>query len=623
MSKQLMREAQLRAYDKPGEMEKVKGILQETNGLDPVSAQIVAAATRVATLTDIGQDLGLDDDSIGSVINSDQGFGSGADDGSDDDSFSPEAMPVGELDGGKDHEDFGSSDDAIGAAGSDDGMVDVHFEVPQDQLDELDQLLEQFLGHGIEDEDDNEDYGADDSISDPSVQSFGGDDDTPEYDSDEDDSADHAGGSPQFSEGDQADDLSTDEDDHESSNTTMANQVNTMNKSAESRSQLRSAMRDAAIRLASDGTEPKDIGLGSDTSKGTYMGERAESIQHGEKAQYHQEGKAPSTTKDNSGGNSLQGDNPTFNKRRVPTQNPENLGQPEETDVFTFENSGEQLKPSFGKLQIPSKDTDRSPGFAVPTQNPQFTTNRNSDGNVHTAGAGDVDEDFEDHMVRTLEAAGIPERVVASMSLEQGIEAYNEIQARLAAKGAKSDWFKENIEKKGKDDEDLEEVGGDKKKSDTLNVEVTASAGALRQQYANALEHEMKRVKAAYQINTQLAIHGAIRPEEIDSYVETWLEGGLTVKAMVQTGQLVLRTATNAQKLVSAASAEPMVRTSARGTSANPAVVSAPQYGSIDSTDLTGLFSVGNVDRGTFNRLEALREAHEAMAMRHEMNPFF
>jgi hypothetical protein len=226
-------------------------------------------------------------------------------------------------------------------------------------------------------------------------------------------------------------------------------------------------------------------------------------------------------------------------------------------------------------------------------------------------------------MVRTLEAAGIPERVVASMSLEQGIEAYNEIQARLAAKGAKSDWFKENIEKKGKDDEDLEEVGGDKKKSDTLNVEVTASAGALRQQYANALEHEMKRVKAAYQINTQLAIHGAIRPEEIDSYVETWLEGGLTVKAMVQTGQLVLRTATNAQKLVSAASAEPMVRTSARGTSANPAVVSAPQYGSIDSTDLTGLFSVGNVDRGTFNRLEALREAHEAMAMRHEMNPFF
>ncbi|MEZ0326995.1 MAG: hypothetical protein ACAH95_13930 [Fimbriimonas sp.] len=628
---QAMEAAKLReSYNNEAELSEARRVLQATNELDPASARVVAAAVRVATIKELGEEAGLDDDTIGGIVGEETDPSDlGMEPGDEPDNMVEQYEEEGTLPiPGEETDEMGLEDAPEGDLSDDGGLVDVHFQAPKSELPDIEELLAEILGEaGAAQE---EDFTAPDAGAE-GLDNFGDEEEEPLMgESDDlagDDLADRAGDDAAFGEDiTSGEDLGDTEDEDAGFErpTTMASSRGTdmQNNNAERR-ELRAAMREAANRVAN--TEPKDIGLGRDTTDGTYGGERAESIQHAEKAQYKGEAKTPSKTMSNSEGNSLKGDNPSFNKRKIPTKNPDNLQFGSEYETLTFENESNELdyKVDFGKLDIPSKgEADRTPGFEVPTQNAEYTTNRdtNTGGNTVTAGAEEEGTDFEDHMFRTLMAAGIPEAKLAQISFEEGKRAYDQLMAQRAA-GQKSDWFKSNVEGK---DEDLEEVGG--KKADKLDITVdakTASVEAIRKEYANALEHEIKRVKAAYSVNSQLFAHGLIRPEEIDAHVELWLnDSNMSVKAMYVTGQMMLRTAGNLQKQVAASAGDQMVRTSSRGISAVPAVVNAPQYSSVESNDLSGLFSIGNLPRQAFNKFREYDELQRAYgSYAREFNP--
>ena len=682
--KQATRAALLKAYDTPRELAKVARALQESCDMDEASARAVAAAARVNTLGRLAQDFGLEDDE------SDMTFDGGRDshigdsegqfedtDPEDEGSKDMSASPFDEDDDEDELGDGGFGDDtddefadeegglgdgmgdpmAGGGGLSDDGsgedLVDLHFQVPASEVDEIDALLEQILGHGLEDQSDESHFSNDNDDSlmgediDPEgtdADLAGADDGFDESDSSEGDFAPKGqpfGGKPQRDEFD------------EFSPSKVASRGYSMSNNPAN--QQRRALRKALLtdprlsRVASEEEKPQDIGLGKDTSH------NGKPFQYSENAQYKGEAKAPTMTMEDSGGNSLQGDNPTFPKRKMYTKNPEHLHLGDAYEKATFEGGdggedGLEYEVKFDRTHIPSAgEADRDPGFKIPTQNPSMTTlfDMSGNGGSREASVHDVDDEFEEHMFKVLEAAGYNERQLTAMTLEDGLDAYNQIVRATTAASKQSDWFKENVldkksKGKGKDEEDeeMEEVGASKeaqrrsqigRQARDLELAITAGrdggdpryaqmelhriAEELRAEYANTLEHECKRIKAAYSINTQLAVNGILRPDEIDGHVEMWLDSGLTVKAMYTQGQLMLRTAESLQKQVVASADDRGMRTASRGITQVPQVVAQPsssRFASrIDQTanQLSGLFSIGNVPRDAFDRTRAYEEA--------------
>jgi hypothetical protein len=627
MSKNLkaMHAAMLReAFKSKAELDEASRTLQATNGLDAESARVVAAAVRTATIKELGQEYGLDDMEIGGIVGeeTDPTDLEGADTGGDKPAGDPKNL-VEEYEQSGDlpmpDDDF--DDDELDSDSSDNGMTQLQFEVPTDMAneaaDEIDELLSEILGENDPEEAESIDLTADHF-----------DEDSDEFEEEDDDALvlndpeDLAGEDDVLVEEDTSDeDLLGSERGaagFKKRPTTLAASrgTTTMDNNIAERRELRAAMREASTRVANDGTTPKNIGLGQDTVSGTYGGAKAEAIQRSDKAAIKGEKKAPATTKTNSEGNSLKGENPTFNKRKLYTKNPDRLQHESEYETSTFENesSVEDYKVDFNTFMPPSKgEADRSPGFEVPTQNPDYTTNRNT-----VTASADESADAEDHMFRTLLAAGVPENTLEAMSLEQGRAAYEKLMAQRAA-GKKTEWFKNNIEKDLEDGEEeyegeLEEVGKKAEKVDiSINAKTAGEEASLRKEFANAMEHEIKRVKAAYSVNTQLAVHGVIKPEEVDSHVEMWLNDGMSVRAMFVQGQMLLRTASNLQKQVAASAGDQMVRTSSRGISSAPAVVHTPQYqGAVESNELSSLFSIGRLPRGAFNQFREYDESQQA-----------
>jgi hypothetical protein len=106
------------------------------------------------------------------------------------------------------------------------------------------------------------------------------------------------------------------------------------------------------------------------------------------------------------------------------------------------------------------------------------------------------------------------------------------------------------------------------------------------------------RLKTAYSVCTKLALAGVLDDsEEVDNYVDNWMENGLTAKSMKIQGTLMLRSASNAQKRVSTSNAE----------------TSNTRTGEVNSVSTNPIF-VANTNTGV-NEIHDMKQAIESILM--------
>ena len=295
---------------------------------------------------------------------------------------------------------------------------------------------------------------------------------------------------------------------------------------------------------AEDETKPKDIGLGKDTSEG------GKPFQYAGDAQYKGEDDRPTNTKQNSEGNSLRDQNPTFKKQPVPTNNAENLqlksgyeavkkdGSPDGTLEYTVD---------FNKLdKIPSSDPDRIDDYTVPTQMPEVagprkTTvaervvecsgcNNPNTKEIHSAECQDcktviaICEDCENE-------GYCP--VCAGVTVAKTVEAEDGVTIEIDAN-------KETEEAKGTNPSVKQENGDGFARKPHEDDESNRKAMALF----------TARVKTAYSVSSKLALAGVIEANDVDGNAEMWLADGLSPATMVSQGKLMLKSASSAAERV-------------------------------------------------------------------------
>jgi hypothetical protein len=148
------------------------------------------------------------------------------------------------------------------------------------------------------------------------------------------------------------------------------------------------------------------------------LGTRTASDNFEYKAEYTNEGEHATMTMQNSEGNSLRGQNPTFNNVPVPTVNGR-LGLEKELDAVTLDGKVDDMnayKINFDPMAIPSGEGDNLPEFGefeVPTQNPAETVSRNN-----TVIASDMtsEEAAEEELYTNLVQAGVSDNVISNLT---------------------------------------------------------------------------------------------------------------------------------------------------------------------------------------------------------------
>jgi len=329
---------------------------------------------------------------------------------------------------------------------------------------------------------------------------------------------------------------------------------------------------------AEDETKPKDIGLGKDTSEGgkpfSYAGD----------AQYKGEDDRPTNTKQNSEGNSLRDQNPSFNKQPIPTNNADNLQLKSGYEVVKKEggtDGGLEYTVDFNKLdKIPSSDPDRMDEYTVPTQMPETTGNRKTtvaERIVECSGCNNPDL----RAVNQLECNDCKTVIAACEDCER--EGYCPVCAGVATASVEAD-SGVTIEIDAK--KDAEEAKGT-----NPSVKQPNGDGFTRKPHeddessrkAMALFHA--RVKTAYSVSYKLALAGVLEPNEVDSNVDMWLSDNLSPATMASQGKLMLKSASSAAERVASSFSEGRnVRTA--NVSLNPGAFAANSQANEAPNDL-------------------------------------
>jgi hypothetical protein len=455
---------------------------------------------------------------------------------------------------GEDPSTFGDDNglgEDLNEGGKDTAVVEI--EVPLDQLDAFNQLLEDFKASQSGGEDDdlgdlNDDTEMEDEapIEAPSVP-------------------DHA------------------EETAEKRFPLAARKAPTMSSKTDKDLAARRAMRQRIMdRIASSEENTKrDIGLGKDTSEGTYMGEKSTPIKKSGDAQYASEKKFPQVTLDSSGGNSLQKDNPKFNKLKIPTRNPENLGLKDSYEAVRKEgdNAGEkglEYEVDLDKLDwVPSAEGREGEPFAIPTQMEQRERNTTTNGTGRDASVGGYQvseiEAAEEALYKALRTAGVSEEEIAPMTMAQAI-------VRLANTGEDV-----AIVVNAEEAETPAENKGNKLKDDDFKRKPHATDESRSAQASDKSGEVFRaRLKTASAITMKLVKAGLIDEADMEKNVDMWMNDGLSVQSMISTGTQFLRMASSAsERVLEAASNKTNIRTA--GIATNPVITptnNAPQnYG--------------------------------------------
>lgn len=292
---------------------------------------------------------------------------------------------------------------------------------------------------------------------------------------------------------------------------------------------------------AEDDTKPKDIGLGKDTSAG------GKAFQYAGDAQYKGEDDRPTTTKQNSEGNSLKEQNPTFKKQPIPTNNADNLQLKSGYDAVKKDGSADgslEYSVDFDQLNtIPSSDPDRVDGYSVPTQmqdvvGPRKTTvaerivecsgcNNPNTKSINKAECQDCKTVIA--ICEDCETEGYCP-VCAGVGVGKTVEADTEITIESAKEGDEAKGTNPSVKQENGDGFTRKPHDDDESRKST------------------ALYHA--RLKTAYSVSYKLALANVIEANDVDANAEMWLADNLSPATMVAQGKLMLKSASSAAERV-------------------------------------------------------------------------
>lgn len=576
----------------------VRDVMAST-GLTEDEARIVAGALREELLPKVAQTFGLDEEDIRPLM------GGGGDAEHATTEFADDETPVDPMDDAADEEEAGDelalpSEDTLEDGGEEDdlgSMETLEIQVPAGKMDDVQKALDEILG--------------DDTF----------------------DAADDFGFE---AEGDtaMADDIDAD-------GKVMNNMDNEKLAERRARREAIVAQNAKGVRTAGEDGKPRDIGLGDDTSH------NGKPFQYADGAQMKGEDRYEGMTLDDSGGNSLREQNPTFADLPVPTKNPENLQLKDNYKTFKFDGPEGELEyhMSSEAFEVPSESPDRDGNFAVPTQMTETLHRKTTVASeiqknverVASEGADDEDQEvlantdaelfvtsdgkrvnraqFEDHVINKLVEAGYQEREVIAAGFEKGLELYGQLLESERTAQSKSPATFEDIKRAAADRKERIDRMANKLKmeiqsgqdgdedEDTMEEMLEKERKAMEETFFREAELYKKRVKTAYGISSRLVVANVLPESEIDSHVNTWLKDNLSVEAMLRLGSVMLRSAqTNSKRLAQANAEGGNVRTA--GVSVNPALVSPTSGTGEVKNRLANLFSIGDVPRAEFDRYQ-------------------
>ena len=588
-------------HEDPIDMDNCINDLQKYAGLDSETARVVAAAYRTKVLPNVARTTGIDETRIAQLMGvptadfADEkphiekpvmgrgkpGFGQEEENpfvsrfkdeepSMEDDEFEEGELPEDEtsidIDPGHGDEELAlpmsEEDPQDDFSEADDNTTVIQIEIPADKLDAVQQAIEQVLGGG-------------DSLGGDSPDEFG--DDTP--DDFESDSDAEFGGDDEFS--DEGDEFNAEPDhaDHGGFDSDKAGQfppktaktqvANMNNKELAKRANERAAIVASARgtrRVAEESTKPKDIGLGKDTSSGTYGGESSKAFQHASEAQYIGEDTHGQMTLENSGGNSLQKDNPTYSKQMVPTNNGDNIQLKDSLEIGKKEGSPDgslEYTVDFAKLNIiPSADPDRNDKFDIPTQIPELLKRKTTVAKIVECQGCDNPRTAE---VGTFDCTDCGTRI--AICLDCVDDGYC---PSCAAQGIRSAESEKETQK------------GEVTPEGASITKQTNGDGFTRKPHEDdetdrkAMEIFQSRIATAYECAYQLALAGALERSEVESQVDMWMRDGLSPRSMQATAEKWLRVAMTATERIASAAAEKhsvrQASNSSVGVSTNPAL---------------------------------------------------
>ena len=334
--------------------------------------------------------------------------------------------------------------------------------------------------------------------------------------------------------------------------------------------------------VTAEDDKPKDIGLGDDTSAG------GKSFQYAGEAQYKGEDDRPTATKQNSEGNSLKEQNPTFKKQPIPTNNADNLQLKSGYDAVKRDGSGDgslEYSVDFDKLDnIPSSDPDRIDEYSVPTQMKDVVGPRK------TTVAGRVVEcsGCNNPNTKSINKAECQDcKTVIAICEDCETEGY----CPVCANGVVGKTVEADTEITIESAKDCEETKGKGSKQENGDGFTRKPHDDDESRKSTALYHA--RLKTAYSVSYKLALANVIEVNEVDANVDMWLADNLSPVTMVTQGKLMLKSASSAaERVASSYSDNRNVRTA--NVSLNPGVFVPAQAQNSAPNDLkealVGLF---------------------------------
>lgn len=508
-----MRLAEINATDKE-DFQNCANDMEKTASLDANEAVVVARAIRAKYLPNIAKQAGLD------VSNLDLDHGKEtvdfANDESDDEEEDMEFHHF-ESDENEDVEEDDMSDEDVedeDEVEDSDDVATFEIEVPADMVDQAQQAVQKAL---------------DDLL--------GGDDDS---DEDDDEDVTH------FNDDEDVDSEDESDDEEETQFMKKSNEVRSMTKQALAE---RKAQREALLRRA----EREEILKKIASEEETYPAHS--SFKYNEDL-VDMEGEVdyPSMSMDNSEGNSLKEQNPTWAEQKVPTMNADSLEFPSVTKPMKFEGSGDgslEYTVDWNKLENPSEGLEDAEHPAIPTQMPSMPHKT-----TKTVAASKEEHDVEctacGHTMRMSEAA------------------MEDPSTRCANKECPTNAESEEREVEAQNVDTNTHVKTQKKINDT-QVELSDAFNTVNQLKQSAVD--VARIKTSYSCATKLALAGIITSDEVDSYAEQMINDGLKSDSMIRQTKLLLKSAQSSTERVAAAAAERMsTRTaSTLGVSTSPA----------------------------------------------------
>ena len=542
-----MRLAELNATDKE-DLINCASDMTKTASLDNSEALVVAQAIRAKYLPNIAKQAGL----VMSGLDLENGKETVdfANDSSDDNENDLEFHHFESDDDSDEVEMDDMSDDMDDEDEVDDSddVATFEIEVPADMVDAAQQAVQEALDNLLGGEDMSEDMNeemSDDDMSD--------------------------------------DDMSDDEMSDDDEVTYMHKNSNEVRKMTKQALAERKAQREALLRRA----EREEILKKIASEEEVYPAASAGFKYNNEMANMPGEVDYPQFEMENSGSNSLKGDNPTWAEQKVPTVNPGSLQFPDVTKPTKFEGSGDgslEYTVDWKSLENPSEGA-QDDVVNYPSQMPSMphkaTRTSSAKHSVECTACGTrmamTEEEMEDDNT-VCANSNCPTRT-AAMHDEHMAEVEDDEET------AEADDMKKESQQTGAD-VNLKPVNDNvvKLMKNTGNTAINNAADAVA-------SIETARIKTAYSCSSKLAVAGVITFDEVDSYAEQMLTDNLKADSMIRQTKLLLKSAQSATERVAAAAAERMgsVRTASNlGISTSPAFSGGQTHNNSAALDIQG-----------------------------------